>query len=83
MSRLASLLPVGMLGLTAACVIPPGPATLPASGVGGQPRADMGAPRIKGENPFKDVYWVIDSESNARHTASLMPPIHTTAAWMP
>ena len=54
----------------AACVIPPGPVTLPASGVHGQPRADMSAPRVKGENPFRDAYWVLDGESNARRTAT-------------
>ena len=53
----------------AACIIPPGPATIPASGVSGQPRASMTAARVKGESPFKDAYWVVDSESNARRTA--------------
>jgi hypothetical protein len=74
MPRLPSLCRLGVglvvLGLTSgACVIPPGPVTLPASGVAGQPRADMTAPRVKGENPFKDAYWVLDGESNARRTA--------------
>src|ERR1700722_14247746 len=53
----------------AACVIPPGPATLPASGAASQPHASVTAPRVKGENPFKDAYWVLDGESNARRTA--------------
>jgi len=53
----------------AACVIPPGPATIPASGVSGQHRASMTSDRRKGESPFKDAYWVLDPESNARRTA--------------
>jgi endoglucanase len=53
----------------AACLIPPGPATIPASGAAGQPRASMTSARIKGESPFKNVYWVLDPESNARRTA--------------
>ena len=70
MPRTASFaLVLCLLSLTsAACVIPPGPVTIPASGVSGQPRADMSAPRIKGANPFKDAYWVLDAESNARRT---------------
>ena len=55
--------------VVAACVIPPGAATLPSSGVAGQPRARMTSDRTKGENPFKDAYWVLDPESNARRTA--------------
>src|SRR3954468_18884252 len=51
-----------------ACVIPPGPATLPASGATGQPHASVTSPRVKGENPFKDAYWVLDADSNARRT---------------
>ncbi len=50
-------------------MIPPGPKTFPASGVAGQPRANMTAPRAKGENPFKDAYWVVEPESNAHRTA--------------
>ena len=53
----------------AGCVIPPGPATIPASGVAGQPRASMTSARRKGENPFRDAYWVLDPESNAKRTA--------------
>jgi endoglucanase len=68
MPRFASSFLWAALAL-AACVIPPGPVTLPASGVSGQPRADMSSPRVKGENPFKDAYWVLDGESNARRTA--------------
>ena len=64
----ASLVTVAGLA-SAACVIPPGAATIPASRVAGQPRASMTSPRAKGENPFKDVYWVLDPESNARRTA--------------
>src|SRR4051794_29924369 len=52
-----------------ACVIPPGPATLPASGATGQPHASVTAPRVKGDNPFKDAYWVLDANSTARRTA--------------
>src|SRR5262249_58610009 len=55
---------------TAASVIRPGPAPLPGSGASGPPRADMNAPRVKGENPFKDAYWVLDSESNAHRQAA-------------
>jgi endoglucanase len=63
--------PLRLAGLlaAAACVIPPGPTTIPASGIAGQPRADMKSPRRKGENPFKDVYWVVDPDSNAHRTA--------------
>src|SRR5580698_7729185 len=68
MRNLASFL--ALLGVSSvACVIPPGPATLPASGAAGQPQASMTSARVKGENPFKDAYWVIDPESNARRTA--------------
>ncbi len=51
------------------CIIPPGPTTIPASGVAGQPRASMTGARVKGENPFKDVYFVVEPESHARRTA--------------
>src|ERR1022692_1614171 len=67
MRSLASF--VSLVALAAACVIPPGPATIPASGATGQSRASMTSARRKGENPFKDAYWVIDPESNARRTA--------------
>src|ERR1700722_9015398 len=63
----SSVLLVGMS--CAACLIPPGPATIPASGAAGQPRASMTSARIKGENPFNNVYWVLDPESTARRTA--------------
>src|SRR5580658_7567663 len=70
MRSLASLVVVLISGLVfIACVIPPGPATLPASGAASQPHASVTAPRVKGENPFKDAYWVLDGESNARRTA--------------
>jgi endoglucanase len=55
--------------LAAACVIPPGPATIPSSGAQGQPRASMTSARKRGENPFKDAYWVLDPDSNAKRTA--------------
>jgi endoglucanase len=61
--------------LLSACIIPPAPATIPSSGVAGQPRASMTSSRKKGQgqgqgqNPFKDVYWVLDPESNAHRTA--------------
>lgn len=29
---------------------------------------------MKGENPFKNVYWVLDPESNARRTADQWRP---------
>jgi len=53
-----------------ACIIPPAPATIPASGVPGQPRASMKSARTKGESPFKDAYFVLDPESNAHWTAA-------------
>jgi endoglucanase len=59
---------VGLLFFSA-CIIPPAPATIPASGTAGQPRASMTSSRVKGENPFKDAYFVLDPESNARRTA--------------
>jgi endoglucanase len=43
--------------------------TIPGSGVAGQPRASMTSSRVKGENPFKDAYWALESESNAARTA--------------
>lgn len=52
-----------------ACIIPPAPRTIPSSGVVGQPRLSMTSARPKGENPFKDSYFVLDGESNARRTA--------------
>jgi endoglucanase len=51
------------------CIAPPAPRTIPASGIAGQPRASMTSERQRGDNPFKDVYWVIDPESNAHRTA--------------
>ena len=57
------------LACCVSCVIPPRPRSLPASGVAGQPRASMASPRPRGENPFRDAYWVVDDESNARRTA--------------
>jgi endoglucanase len=51
------------------CIMPPQPRTIPASGVAGAPRASTTSSRTRGENPFKDAYWVIDIESNARRTA--------------
>jgi endoglucanase len=54
----------------AACIIPPAPTTIPSSGVVGQPRASMTSERVRGENPFKDAYWVLDPESNALRTAN-------------
>ena len=49
--------------LLGGCVIPPGPKSIPASGLPGQPRADMKSPRIKGENPFKDAYFGVAIDS--------------------
>src|SRR4051812_21923596 len=57
--------------LAAGCVMPPAPRTIPASGVEGAPRASMTSPRVRGENPFRDAYWAIDEESNARRTADM------------
>ena len=67
MPRLLPLSLLPCLGL--ACIMPPSAASIPASGVAGQPRASMTSARIKGENPFKDAYWVIDPESSAHRTA--------------
>jgi endoglucanase len=51
------------------CIAPPSAAIIPGSGVAGQGRASMTSARTKGESPFKDVYWALDPESNARRTA--------------
>jgi endoglucanase len=58
------------LALVSGCVIPPGPKTIPASGVDGQRRTSMTSPRARGENPFRDVYFAIQPESNAERTAA-------------
>ncbi len=50
-------------------MIPPGPTTTPSSGVAGQTRASMSARYVRGDNPFKDVYFVVERESNAKRTA--------------
>ncbi len=55
--------------IVAGCVIPPGPRSVPASGVAGQQRTSMTSARTKGDNPFRDVYFVVDIESNAQRTA--------------
>ena len=64
-----SSLVAALVASAAGCVMPPAPRTIPGSGVAGAPRASMTSARVKGENPFKDAYWVIDEESNARRTA--------------
>jgi len=70
MSRRSTVLSFALAAACfAGCVIPPGPATIAASGVAGQPRASMTSPLPKGENPFRGVYWGVDPESNARRTA--------------
>jgi endoglucanase len=66
---LRSIATASVLIALTACVVPPGPATKPASGATGQRRASMTAARDKHANPFADVYWVVDTESNARRTA--------------
>jgi endoglucanase len=55
----------------AACLVPPGPKTIPASGVPGQPRASTSAALPSGENPFRDAYWAVNPESNARRFAEM------------
>src|SRR5262245_45313364 len=50
--------------------MPPRPHTIPASGVDGQRRASMSSARVKGENPFRDVYFAVAPESNAEQTAN-------------
>jgi endoglucanase len=57
--------------LISGCVMPPAPRTIPASGVDGAPHASMTSPRVHGENPFRNAYWAIDEESNARRTADM------------
>ena len=52
-----------------ACVAPPSPRILPASGIEGQARVSMTARRRPGDGPFRDVYFVLDPESNAARTA--------------
>lgn len=52
------------------CVAPPAPRIVPASGVEGQRRVSMTAPRKPGESPFRDVYFVLDGESNAVRAAA-------------
>src|SRR5689334_20825870 len=59
-----------LLAALTGCVIPPGPATKPSSGDAGQRRASMTAARDKTKNPFAEVYWVVDPESNAHRTAN-------------
>src|SRR4051812_42881416 len=52
-----------------ACVIPPGPATLPASGATGQPHASVTAPGGRGNTPLRAPSWVLAPASTARRTA--------------
>jgi endoglucanase len=59
----------GLASLLLACVAPPSPRILPASGVEGQARVSMTARRKPGESPFHDAYFVLDPESNAARTA--------------
>jgi len=51
------------------CVAPPSARIIPASGVAGQRRESMTSSRTKGQNPFRDAYFALDPESNARRTA--------------
>src|SRR4051812_14054269 len=67
-ASLAAAFATAALGM-GGCLIPPGPQTTPASGVTGQPRASMTAALPKGENPFRDAYFAVDPESNARRLA--------------
>jgi endoglucanase len=59
-----------VLALPVGCIIPAGPQTIPASGLPGQPRASMTSSLDKGANPFRDVYFALDPESNARRFAN-------------
>ena len=83
------------LGVLAGCVMPPGPRSIPASGVAGQSRASMKSPRVKGESPFKDAYFGVAIDSSALRTAEEWRNSHPedaaamdklagqpTAAWM-
>jgi endoglucanase len=68
MNRLACLF-LAASACLAGCVMPPGPRVIPASGATEQAHASMTSAYKKGENPFKDVYWAVDKESNAQRTA--------------
>ena len=65
----APLLTIASIALVA-CVAPPAPRILPASGVADQKRASMTSSRTPGTNPFQDVYWVLDPESSAARAAA-------------
>ena len=54
-----------LLAAWAGCVAPPAPHIIPGSGAAGQRRASMTSARVKGENPFKDVYFAVARGSHA------------------
>src|SRR5262245_43934890 len=58
-----------LLAALVGCVAPPAPLTIPASGAASQRRASMTAPRVKGENPFRDAYFAVARGSNAELAA--------------
>src|SRR5215831_8287681 len=66
----------------AGCVIPPGPKSIPASGLPGQPHANMKSPRVKGESPFRDAYFGVAIDSNALRTAGEWRAVHPDDAAM-
>ena len=97
MTRCLTFASVALLALSLgeACLAPPGPRIVPASGVAGASCPSMTEPRRKGENPFHGVCFAVDSDSTARRYADswketlpadavLMEKIagQPTAAWM-
>jgi endoglucanase len=59
-----------LVAAAAACVAPPAPKTIPASGADGQRRASMTSARTKGENPFRDAYFAVNTGTSAELTAN-------------
>jgi endoglucanase len=51
------------------CVAPPAPRIIPGSGAEGQRRASMTSARVKGDNPFRDVYFAVARASSAELAA--------------
>src|SRR5881394_4087129 len=51
------------------CVAPPAPRIIPGSGAQGQHRASMTSARVKGDNPFRDVYFAVARGSSAELAA--------------
>jgi endoglucanase len=67
---LRRLHPLLVLAATwAGCVAPPAPRIIPGSGAPDQRRASMTSARVKGENPFRDVYFAVARGSYAELAA--------------